>query len=274
MNTRSITSIFFIGLIMFFSCDIIEEPYKKDNIIISSDRKVLLEDYTGHQCPNCPAAGEIVKDILGLYKDNVVVIAVHAGPLAKLLVPPFTYDFTTETGDAWNSNFEIATVGYPSGLINRKERSGSRIIAPNSWAAMVAEQISLPTEADIELDVQYDTATRQIQVATTTNIASPKHGVAYFLTVVLTEDSIVKPQKTTPSEGNVIMDYIHMHVLRLSVTPGYWGVPVNGNIIEQKTFNYTLDAGSDIVPANCNIVAFLTNCSREVLQAEEVRLIP
>lgn len=272
MNTRSITSLLFIGLIMFFSCDIVEEPYKKDNIIISSDRKVLLEDYTGHQCPNCPAAGEIIKDILDVYKDNVVVIAVHAGPLAKLLVPPFTYDFTTEIGDTWNSHFEIATVGYPSGLINRKERSGSRIIAPNSWAAMIAEQIALPTEADIQLAVQYDTTTRQIQVTATTNIASPKQGESYYLTVLLTEDSIVKPQKTAPPV-NVIMDYVHMHVLRLNITPGSWGAPVNAQIIDQKTFTHTLDGGSDIIPANCHIVAFLSNNNREVLQAEEIKLI-
>ena len=48
------------------ACDIEDEPYliPVDTIPIGSGgpsegiRKVLLEDYTGHKCPNCPEAAE------------------------------------------------------------------------------------------------------------------------------------------------------------------------------------------------------------------------
>lgn len=262
--------------LLLSGCEIVETPYKKDNIIISSDRKVLLEYYTGHKCPNCPGAGKILKENQELYGDNLVVITAHAGTLARPLIPPFLYDFRTETGNEWFSYFEMEKAGVPCGLINRKERSGSKIHLPANWATVVAEQVSLLTEAEITLSASYDETTRQIKVSSTTNIAAPINGESYTLTVVLTEDSILKPQDNNNINIGpvpVIMDYAHMHVLRLSITPGHWGAPINAEIIEQKNFTKTLDIDSDIVPQNCRVVAFISNSKREVLQAEEVKLI-
>lgn len=265
-----------IGSIILNGCDIVEAPYKKDNIQIDSKRKVLLEDYTGHQCPNCPKAGQIIHDLMEDYSENVVVIAVHSGTLAKLLVPPTLYNFTTETGDVWCDYFAIEAAGFPNGLINRKERSGNKIIAPNNWPAVVAELAAQQAEAEIQLVASYNETTREIQVSASTNIASPKSGESYFLTVVVTEDSIIKPQKNSDvSLGTIpyITNYPHMHVLRFSMT-GHWGVSINPTIIDQKSFNKVLDAGSDINPGQCRIVAFISNSNKEVLQAEEVHLVP
>jgi hypothetical protein len=262
-------------LLIFSSCDILEAPYKKDHIILSTERKVLLEDYTGHQCVNCPGAAQIIHDIKESYEENLIVIGVHAGSLAKLLSPPCTYNFTTSTGDIWCDYFGIENQGYPNGLINRKERNGSLIISPNNWATAIEEQLALPAEAEITLSSNYNSTSKEIEVAFSTNISSPVQGEKYYLTIVVTEDSIIKPQKNNnPNLGAtpVILDYVHMHVLRLSIT-GEWGLKINPDIIDSRTLKITIPDGSDIIPEHCNVVAFISDSSRQVLQAEEVKVI-
>jgi hypothetical protein len=273
---RLIISIISAFAILIAGCDIVEAPYKKEGTILNSTRKILLEDYTGHQCPNCPQAGKEIKELSKAYGDNIVFIAVHAGSLAKILVPPTTYNFTTEVGDIWNDYFEIEKAGYPNGLINRKERSGTKIIPPANWATVSFEQINLAAEAEILLSASYDPGTRKVAVSASSNILSPVPGEEYYLTIVLTEDSIIKPQRNidaTLGPTPYILDYVHNHVLRFSLTPGAWGSKLNPNIIDQKSFTRELDVNSDIKPEHCHIVAFISRGNREVLQAEEIRLI-
>ena len=61
-----------IGVVSVFSCDKIDGP-TRENISIDTtcqfavdnsipDKKVLVEDYTGHNCGNCPAGGVILND--------------------------------------------------------------------------------------------------------------------------------------------------------------------------------------------------------------------
>jgi thiol-disulfide isomerase/thioredoxin len=266
------------ALFLFLTgCDIVEAPYKKEGSVLNSSRKILLEDYTGHQCPNCPQAGKEIHNLHEAYGNNIVFIAVHAGSLAKILIPPTTYNFTTEVGDIWCDYFEIEKSGYPNGLINRKERSGSKIIPPANWATVSVEQINMAQEAEIQLTASFDPSSRKISVTATSNILSPAAGEQYYLTIVLTEDSVIKPQRN--GDGTIgptpyIMDYVHNHVLRFSMTPGAWGIPLNPNIIDQKTFTKELEISSDIKPGHCNIVAFISKGNREILQAEQVHLIP
>lgn len=277
MNMKKLWIIALALFIAVSGCDVLEEPYKKDGAVLNTDRKILLEDYTGHRCPNCPQAGKEIKNLAETFGDNIVVIAVHAGTLAKILVPPTTYNFTTETGDIWCDFFEVEKSGFPNGLINRKERSGSKIIGPANWAAVAAEQLNQPLEAEITIQASYDPVTRQISAKTTTNILKPLDGEVYTITVVLTEDSIIQPQMNLdPNLGTTpfIMTYSHNHVLRFSLT-GPWGASINNtNIIEEKSFSKVLDTNSDIVPGNCRIVAFISRGNKEVIQAEEVKLIP
>ena len=67
-------------------------------------RKVLLEDYTGFKCVNCPAAAHEAHLLQEFYGDQMVVMGVHAGYYAE---PDgsgnYTTDLTTTTGDALNA---------------------------------------------------------------------------------------------------------------------------------------------------------------------------
>ena len=54
----------FSTLLLIISCDIEEGPYIADyDSYVNPEKKVLIEDYTGHLCPNCPEAGREIKAI-------------------------------------------------------------------------------------------------------------------------------------------------------------------------------------------------------------------
>jgi len=84
------------GTVLVPSCDIVEEPYlvpvggNDTNTHDTNVRKVLLEDYTGQKCPNCPEAAEVAHSLLEIYGEQVVVIAV------KKIRGPQTYETSKE----------------------------------------------------------------------------------------------------------------------------------------------------------------------------------
>ena len=51
-------------------------------------RKVLIEDYTGHKCGNCPAAARELHKLDSIYTgkivDDIALIIVHGGSMIKI----------------------------------------------------------------------------------------------------------------------------------------------------------------------------------------------
>ena len=76
-------SLFILSLT--FSCDVIE----KDNFTDPNagfswlGKKVLIEDFTGFKCTNCPQASKELKNIEELYPEKVVGIAMIQKDLCK-----------------------------------------------------------------------------------------------------------------------------------------------------------------------------------------------
>ena len=65
----------FIAAIVLSSCDVISEG---DRIIpvevILGERRVLLEEFTGFRCVNCPSAATIAHELIEMYVDHIVVV--------------------------------------------------------------------------------------------------------------------------------------------------------------------------------------------------------
>ena len=81
-------------------------------------KKILVEDYTGFRCPNCPKAADTLKAILASYPGRVIGMGVHvsigfAEPAVVSGAPAgsFTSDFRTPEGD----NYDNTSLFYPSG---------------------------------------------------------------------------------------------------------------------------------------------------------------
>ena len=107
----------------------------------------------------------------------------------------------------------------------------------------------------------------------------------YKLMVVLTEDSIVKPQTdySKPPGQQDVLNYVHRHVLRGALTSTSWGDSLTTNVAAgdsiTKSINYTLPATfpatNGIAPNEnlCYVIAYIYNAATyEVVQVEEQKI--
>ncbi|MFH0895115.1 MAG: Omp28 family outer membrane lipoprotein [Bacteroidota bacterium] len=271
------------GFLIFQSCDKVTPPYKSgssSNDTNTKVRKVLLEDYTGHKCPNCPAGAKTAHDLKTVYGEKLIILSVHAGFYSTPdATGDFTYDFRSAEGTAWDNFFGIGTLGNPNGMVNRKGYNTTHIIGPTGWGTAVSGIINNEPDAYIELTPTYNSGTRQLDVELDAEFLSILNGT-YMISVVVTEDSIVKPQKNSdPNIGTTptITNYVHRDVLRGSFN-GTWGdtlvsgTTANGQHVV-KNFSMILNSGWN--ENHISIVAFIYRKSDyEVIQAEERKAIP
>jgi thiol-disulfide isomerase/thioredoxin len=126
-------------IIALSSCDQIKPPYEQTNNqpIDPTTKNVLLEEYTGFRCGNCPAAAEESHRIKAKYGNKVVVLAIHVGQLA-MPVPQHKYDFRTSIGNTLDEFYKIGSVlGTPNGLIDRSPYNSNPVLDYHTWEAAV-----------------------------------------------------------------------------------------------------------------------------------------
>jgi len=269
--------------ILMSSCDKLETPYVTKLDKITPDpgdetRKVLLEEYTGHKCPNCPTGSKVAHDLKQIYGEQLIVVSVHAGFFAY--PDPdglYSTDYRTTTGTELNNYFNIQS--YPKGLVNRTEYNQALVLGKDSWEPAVNELLEMPAEAKLEINHEYNSDTRKLNINVNIEFLTEMTGTFSASTYII-EDSLVSPQKNDNSNLGPVPDwedYVHQHVLRMAVN-GIWGEPVNNgqsvlpNTVYQGGCSITLDDAW--VPENCHIVSFVyRNDSREVIQAEEHRVV-
>ena len=270
MKITTILGAMLIGLFLFSACDKIEEPYKKE-IEAGDGTPVLLEEFTGHRCVNCPAAHLLAEGLMENNNGKVIVISIHAGYYASPS-DELPEDFQTTVGDELNENYSISS--NPIGLVNR----GEEVIYTADWASKVAEQMAEEPKFSLELLHSYDEASRKINLALDIKSLKSLSG-DYWYTVYITESHIIAPQLNNDHEvGEVplIEEYEHNHVLRASMN-GTWGSELfSGNINSGETFmkelSYTLP--TDWVDNNCHLVGFITNKeSKRVVMVSQVDVI-
>jgi Outer membrane protein Omp28 len=278
---KKIKSIFLllITIIIASCCDIIEEPYTEGGGVTPQDtmiRKVLLEDYTGFKCVNCPSAAHEAHLLKQFYGEQLVVMAVHAGYFAEPDASGnYTDDLTTTTGDELNSPSFFHIQSYPSGMVNRREFSGNRILSYGNWGSSIAEVLQDDIIANIEIIRSWEQSTQTVSLDVCSEFFVADANT-YKLCVYLAEDSIITWQKnnsasmgTTPD----IQNYVQMHVLRDAVN-STWGdeIVTGGATIGLKdTSNYSYDfsvhPGFDV--SNCTLIAFIyDSATYEIIQVE------
>ena len=274
-------------LFTYFSCDKVSAPYMKTNGADTTScpayiftpktthhKVVLIEDYTGHQCPNCPAAATLLKNFQQLYGDSIIVISVHAGDFAEITPPPFNdLDLRTATGNQLNDHY--APIGNPAAAFNRKLLGGSRTsISTPEWQTKLNQTLHVQPELDMQVKVSnYDAEKRKACIDVQTQYLQ-NTSKKLMLSLYVLEDSLIGNQKDGPSV--TVPNYVFMHVLRGSVN-GTWGDLLSNTSISQNTLKnnkYATILDQKWNAKNCKIVAFVyDSITEEVIQAAETKVI-
>jgi hypothetical protein len=274
MKILKIISILTIAVFLFNACEKIDAPYKEDGGSSGGEavQKVLVEDYTGHECVNCPGAAVVAEQMKDLYGDRIVVMAVHAGFFARP-TGDMPQDFRTDAGEAWDTYFGISAAGNPNGMINRVERApGDHIVNVGEWRTQAG--IEMENEAKIKMDIQNNFGQNTLTSKVSIEFLFPMDG-KYNLLFCITQDSLVGPQKNNDDnvgDTPLIENYVFNHVLRY--TNGVWGEQISDNesfsIGDKFDLNYTVNFENDWVPKHCHVVAFVFDQqTKTIVQVEE-----
>jgi len=225
----------------------------------TTTRNVLLEDCTGFQCTNCPAAAQQAEVLKGIYGDRLVVVGVHMGHFAEPNGPNYTTDFRTPAGNEYRTTFGINF--YPAGLVSRVPYLGASGLAMGSWSSAVANLIDQPADMDVWLEpLTYNDAGNTVSGAVKVAILRAFNG-PHNLTLYLTEDHVIDWQL----DGNTHVEhYDHRHVLRAALN-STWGEELIASSAQpgdtlELAFSYPLPANV-LEPTNCAIVAYVYSTS-------------
>jgi len=278
MKTLKIFLLLIIAGYFIQSCDKIDPPYTKggggtdtvacpvpdfpinNNLI----RKVLMEEFTGHQCPNCPKGQQKIQELVVKYGEQLNVVAIHAGVFAEL--DPnhgYSYDFRTTEGTLINDDFYAGNLGYPSGMINRivKSPPDNRILSRFEWEGAMDTMMAIAPFIDLQIITDYEESSRKlcthVQAEFLQDIPKNTNLVIYIL-----EDHIVSKQMNSdPSIGDIpaIDDYVHSHVLRGTVSGAYGKVLSEGLVTKDtkiiKSYKTILPAEWDDI--HISVLAFV-----------------
>ena len=274
----------------FLSCDKIEGPFKEkaliDNVscppgIFGSQsvvKKVLLEEFTGHTCGNCPASHEISASLKQLYGNKLIILSVHAGSFAmpkNYTNGSYSYDFRSSCGNDIDNTFGNDAAGLPNGLIDRKTVNGNAIIRPTAWATEVQKSLSNTAIAGLQIATNYETSDNKLCTSIQTEFVNNVEGT-YKLLVYLTEDSIINWQKDYRKTPENIPDFMHRHVLRASINSSFGENIARGQIQSGAKIvrNFKTILNPTYKANHCSVVAFLVDsASAEVMQVEEKRIL-
>ena len=278
------------SILIITSCDVEDGPFITDyDSYVNPEKKVLIEDFTGHLCPNCPDAARELEAIHDIYGDQIIGMAIHvsksfARPYPASQAPSFQYDFRTNWGDELDSYYGISAIGLPRGMVNRIGFPDNHKLGKDEWASTVA--LELKKDVDFTIHISSDENSISITSEVKNNISSD-----YNLVVCLTESNIINWQKD--GQDN-IEDYQHNHVLRtvlidesLSNSTSYIAgeqieTLINYNLatLEQYNIDYstnTAELGNGNAGGwnanNMSVVAYIYNTNtKEIVQVEEAHL--
>ncbi len=250
-----------------------DTTYVESPVQSPEERHVLIEEFTGVRCPNCPQGHVIIANIKAANPEKIVSLSFH--PINSLGAPyPFSaLDFRLQESQQLFDY--LGQIGLePAAGINRKLFSGeSKILLDKSkWTTRVGQELTVPVKVNLSLDADYDSTTRELTITSEmhyTEAVTEKNKI----TIALTESDLV----TAQLDGSVIDTfYVHKDIMRTFVTSNT-GDAINATLepgrVVRKIYKKTLDASWK--PENMHVCAYVHEFenSKDLLQAREIKLL-
>lgn len=223
-------------------------------------RKVLIEDFTGQRCVNCPNATDEIHFMQEQFgEDNVIAVGIHSGPLgfkgtAKQV------GLLTDLGNTYYYHWGLDH--QPVGLVNREAPSDYP-----SWAGQVMRLITQKAPLSLAIRNAYDASTRTVSI--TVDAEGTNGTTTGKLQVWLVEDGITAMQMMPDGSNN--REYVHNHVLRDAVN-GEWGTDFTVHEADNTTQTFTYQLNEKWVAENVSVVAFVYN-DNGVAQVEKAKVV-
>ncbi|MCM1531025.1 MAG: Omp28-related outer membrane protein [Bacteroides sp.] len=226
----------------------------QDGLAVPQKKSVLLEEYTGMGCGNCPDGAKVASVLKDIAGNRFHIIAVHAGHYAE---PAAGYpDYRTEFGQALLDS--AGDIGFPCGSVNRHQYEGNTLnMYRGSWTKTTKAVLEEDAPVNLSVQAEVDAKTRRLQVEVRYCFMQDLTDDFALLNVALVQNHIVGYQ----NGGGAAYD--HNHMLRHLLT-GQWGDTLHQSTkgeIFSKQYGYTLPDSINSVfvdVRNLEVVAFVT----------------
>ena len=246
---------------------VLSEPvivsFQLDASEINFVKRVLIEDYTGTWCGNCPRVAHAI-DLTKNQSDKVVSVAIHRASSNPTdgSYDPFNYD--TSTLESY-----LQMSGYPKALLNRMTR----------WQPLeqnnITQVINLTQGENPKLGLAISNEVTASNININVKVKFSKDFEGLNLVVYILENGLIYKQVnyTTFYGGAPYLDnFQHDHTLRLCLTP-IFGEPIAA--LETKvgktfTKSYSIPIPTNIANKdNIEFVAFITGTDNKAINVRK-----
>lgn len=295
-SKKNLVALLILTGFYFCSCDIEEAPYKyigglgkistdltrTDTVKSGSLQNVLIEDFTGWNCGNCPAASDVAHVLKEQYGERVIPVKIHT--TIQFSAPDNIHesrDFRNKVGEEIFNFFKGNSL--PNGMINRKMVNTSQIVYHTAWSGLAKSALEQNPSMDIKLHSRVSDNNGKASMNVQVQLNYLKDGsLEDKLVLFYVEDSVKGVQKDYRKDDPLVDPYYHMEMLRGAVT-GPWGESVSLFASEKKNeipksgqkiaIDYSQDLNPDWNPDHLYLVAFVYNeKSKEVIQVTKRKL--
>ena len=236
-----------LATLAFVACSHIDEG---DRLIYvkpaAAQRCVLLEDFTGQRCVNCPKANDEIHTLQQQYgADTVIAVAIHSGPLGFHTNAKFL-GLSTDTGDEYYNHWDLEY--QPVGIVNRGLPTEYTV-----WNTRIREELQKPAPVRIDVGVHRNND----ELTVSADVLGIDGTVSGRLQLWVVEDNVTAFQLMPDGMRNDT--YLHQHVFRAALN-GPWGEEMTVKEGEHSvTGSYTLTVPAEWKINDLAIIAFLYN---------------
>lgn len=261
--------VFLFVIVLFFSCRE-TMPNIPDDPIPPTERKVLIEEFTGVDCPNCPFGSEELEILFSQFGENLVIVSIHTSDFGTPF-PNSQHDFRTSEAEEI-ADYLGRPAAYPSAVVNRKDFDGGAYflqLGQQEWVGYIDQELEKEPQLDVNITKEYDPSIRELKVKVS-GMANESIVGELRLTIMIVENNIIDPQ--IKDGVGIIDDYSHKHVFRKTMTQTT-GDQLITNLSKGESYDvdYSMIFSEDWKSENCEIIAFVSLINgqiKEVLQAD------
>lgn len=196
-----------VGKVNNYTIDIKLDDYtdvfkgKIKNLSFQPEKNVVLEEYTGTTCINCPQGIIAIEKLREVYGSRIIPVSLHC-----------------YTGDAWGSGLTdyssaLGLSAAPSGIVNRNgiisypmwtnPGTGDAELSngANLWMDYVNKEINIPAEASVSAKVTEGNTANTFNVPVTVRYAMTADNLNLNVFTVLMEDGLIGQQENAFSSS-------------------------------------------------------------------------
>jgi hypothetical protein len=253
---------------------LLDTTYICASSVVPDPKNVLIEEFTGARCPNCPNAAAKLHDIQLANPGRVYGIAMHLNGIPFCIPHDIEKDYRTVDGTQIHSLLG-GGASLPIGTVDRVHYSGETnlLVEYDVWNNYVDQRLALSSPVNIELNatphkMDSNALVINVKLQFTTNVSDKQ-----YLTVALLESNLVSPQ-TLPN-SSIDSFFVNNHILRDVITNPAGDLLMDSpekDRVFVKEFKLNMD--DNYVVENCSVIVFVhqSGSDFDVHQVEEIHL--